>query len=132
MTKRKKTEIKTLQESKDDFTEDKKDDDENVVKEDTKLETQDAMQKVETELELDEPKKENTTIQDLKDYLMEDQKDSLNVIKDEVKLFTQDTMQDVEHELKLDESKKEEKDDMLSTFEDLKPEMKSVDDLVTF
>ena len=37
-----------------------------------------------------------------------------------------------ENELKLDESKKEEKDDMLSTFEDLKPEMKSVDDLVTF
>lgn len=126
------TEIKTLQESKDDFSEEKKDDDLNVVKEDTKSVAQDAMQKVETELELDEPKKENTTIQDLKDYLMEDQKDSLNLIKDEVKLFTQDTMQDVEHELKLDESKKEEKDDMLSTFEDLKPEMKSVDDLVTF
>merc|ERR1711936_149505 len=65
------TEIKTLQESKDAFSELKKDDDLNVVKEDTKSVAQDAMQKVETELELDEPKKENTTIQDLKDYLME-------------------------------------------------------------
>lgn len=121
------TENKTLQESYDDH----KEDNEKVVKEDTKLVTQDAMQKVETELELNEPKKENTTIQDLKEYLMEDQKDSFNGIKDDVKV-TQDAMQEVEHDLKLDESKKEEKDDMLSTFEDLKPEMKSVDDLVTF
>lgn len=121
------TENKTLQESNDDH----KEDNEKVVKEDTKLVTQDAMQKVETELELNEPKKENTTIQDLKEYLMEDQKDSFNGVKDDVKV-TQDAMQEVEHDLKFDESKKEEKDDMLSTFEDLKPEMKSVDDLVTF
>lgn len=121
------TENKTLQESNDDH----KEENEKVVKEDTKLVTQDAMQKVETELELNEPKKENTTIQDLKEYLMEDQKDSFNGVKDDVKV-TQDAMQEVEHDLKFDESKKEEKDDMLSTFEDLKPEMKSVDDLVTF
>ena len=68
---------------------------------------------------------------DLKEYLMEDKVDSLNVVKDDVKVVTQEAMQE-ENELKLDESKKEEKDDMLSTFEDLKPEMKSVDDLVTF
>jgi len=67
----------------------------------------------------------------LKAYLMEDKADSLNVVKDDVKVVTQEAMQE-ENELKLDESKKEEKDDMLSTFEDLKPEMKSVDDLVTF
>jgi len=123
------TENKTLKESNDndDFVEDKKDA-LNVVKGD--LPTQDAMQEVENDLKL-EPKKENTTIQDLKAYLMEDKADSLNVVKDDVKVVTQEAMQE-ENELKLDESKKEEKDDMLSTFEDLKPEMKSVDDLVTF
>lgn len=123
------TENKTLKESNDndDFVEDKKDA-LNVVKGD--LPTQDAMQEVENDLKL-EPKKENTTIQDLKAYLMEDTADSLNVVKDDVKVVTQEAMQE-ENELKLDESKKEEKDDMLSTFEDLKPEMKSVDDLVTF
>jgi len=177
------TENKTLQETKDDFKEDKEKVvneepklvtqdamqkvETELVKEEPKLVTQDAMQKVETELEhdepkkenttindlkeymmedhkdsfdgikdgvkvtLDEPKKENTTIQDLKEYMMEDQKDSFNGVKDDVKV-TQDAMQEVEQELKLEESKKEEKDDMLSTFEDLKPEMKSVDDLVTF
>lgn len=122
------TENKTLKESNDndDIVEDK--DALNVVKGD--LPTQDAMQEEENDLKL-EPKKENTTIQDLKAYLMEDKADSLNVVKDDVKVVTQEAMQE-ENELKLDGSKKEEKDDMLSTFEDLKPEMKSVDDLVTF
>merc|ERR1711971_1211947 len=55
------TENKTLKESNDDFMEEKKDD-LNVVKGDY---TQDAMQEVENDLKL-EPKKENTTIQDLK------------------------------------------------------------------
>merc|ERR1712176_1617613 len=92
----------------------------NVNKED--LLTQDAMHEIENE-----PKKESSTIQDLKDYLMEDKTDSLNVVN----AVSQDATQEG-NELKLDESKKEEKDDMLSSFEDLKPEMKSVDDLVTF
>jgi len=112
------TENKTLKETND-FMEDKKDG-LNVNKED--LLTQDAMHEIENE-----PKKESTTIQDLKDYLMEDKTDSLNVVNN----GTQGAMQEG-NELKLDESKKEEKDDMLSSFEDLKPEMKSVDDLVTF
>jgi len=112
------TENKTLKETND-FMEDKKDG-LSVNKKD--LLTQDEMHEIENE-----PKKESTTIQDLKDYLMEDKTDSLNVVN----AVTQDSMQEG-NELKLDESKKEEKDDMLSSFEDLKPEMKSVDDLVTF
>ena len=112
------TENKTFKETND-FMEDKKDGF-NVNKED--LLTQDSMHEIENE-----PKKESSTIQDLKDYLMEDKTDSLNVVN----AVTQDAMQEG-NELKLDESKKEEKDDMLSSFEDLKPEMKSVDDLVTF
>ena len=112
------TENKTFKETND-FMEDKKDGF-NVNKED--LLTQDSMHEIENE-----PKKESTTIQDLKDYLMEDKTDSLNVVN----AVTQDATQEG-NELKLDESKKEEKDDMLSSFEDLKPEMKSVDDLVTF
>jgi len=121
------TEKKTLKESNDDVMENKKDG-LNVVTGD--LHTQDAMQEVDNDLKL-EPKKENTTIQELKEYLMEDKEESLNVVKDDVKVVTQKAMQE-ENELKPDESKKEEKDDMLSSFEDLKPEMKSVDDLVTF
>ena len=121
------TEKKTLKESNDDVMENKKDG-LNVVTGD--LHTQDAMQEVDNDLKL-EPKKENTTIQELKEYLMEDKEESFNVVKDDVKVVTQKAMQE-ENELKPDESKKEEKDDMLSSFEDLKPEMKSVDDLVTF
>ena len=83
------------------------------------------MGEIENELTLQEPKD-----------LLEDKINDAKWRKDEVKLVNQDVMQDIENELKLDESKKEPKDDMLSTFEDLKPEanedMKSVDDLVTF
>ena len=74
------------------------------------LHTQDARQEVEKDLKL-EPKKENTTVQDLKEYLMEDKADSLNVVKDDVKVVKQEAMQE-ENELKLDESKKEEKEEV--------------------
>jgi len=95
------------------------------VKEDKKYVSHNAMGEIENELTLQEPKD-----------LLEDKITDAKWRKDEVKLVNQDVMQDIENELKLDESKKEPKDDMLSTFEDLKPEAnedtKSVDDLVTF
>jgi len=95
------------------------------VKEDKKYVSHNAMGEIENELTLQEPKD-----------LLEDKINDAKWRKDEVKLVNQDVMQDIENELKLDESKKEPKDDMLSTFEDLKQEanedMKSVDDLVTF
>ena len=125
------TETKTLQDSKDDIVQDQKDS-LDVVKADTNSVTQDAIQEIEHELKLDESKKENTTIQNLKEFLKEDKKETFDDVTDDVKLVTQDMKQEEDYELKLNESKKDDKDDMLSTFEDLKPEMKSVDDLVTF